>query len=73
MYAREVGGELCEFGLELVVHDEDGELGALRVALSFGQSLEGALNVCLELVHGVADRRTRMTALAHGLASPKRW
>ena len=57
VYAREVGGELREFGLELVVHNEDGEFGTLRFTLRLGQCLEGTFNVCFELAHGVTDRR----------------
>ena len=57
VYAREVGRELRKFGFELVVHDEDGKLGSLRVALRLGQSLEGAFNVRLELAHGITGRQ----------------
>ena len=57
VYAREVRGEFRKFGLELVVHHEDGELGALRVALRLGKSLEGAFDVRLELAHGVTGRQ----------------
>ena len=53
-HSRYLARERRELGLELVVHDEHGELGALRGALALGQALELALDVLLELGHGVA-------------------
>lgn len=52
--ARDLGGKRRELGLELVVHDEDGKVRALRLALGLGELLELALDVLLELGHGVA-------------------
>lgn len=53
--ARELSREFSEFGLELVVHDKDSELGALCIALGLGKGLKGTFDVRLQLAHGIAN------------------
>lgn len=45
VYSRDVSRQLRTLGLELVVHDEYSELGALGLTLCFGQGFQFTLDV----------------------------
>lgn len=52
---RDVCGQIGDLFLELVVYDEDGELGSLCLALGLGQLCDFALYVLLQLRHRITE------------------
>jgi hypothetical protein len=52
--AREISGQRAKLLFQFVVHDEDGELGALSLALGFRELEEPLLHIFLELRDGIS-------------------